>query len=143
MPNNMMSVQIVKNFDGVDHYLSPRFLHDTGNVTQEFTNDIVTDIRASWSSISPSSPGMPPAVVTGALDQSIKVKEGRDISGRFATSENAISYAIVVESEYGAALEYGDPGKNLAPRPFLRSAIFRAKNKMGDKFKSIFRWRGG
>lgn len=140
MPS-MMSVQIRKNFSGIDHYLSSEFNRDIGNVTQEAAMDIVADIRGSWSGQSPSSPGNPPAVVTGELDRSIKVKEGRDIAGRFATTDNAVSYAIVVESDYGAALEFGDPSKNLAPRPFLRPAIFRFKNKIGRKFSSVFRFR--
>lgn len=140
MPS-MMNVQIRKDFRGIDHYLGTEFKRDIGNATQESAMQIVTDIRGSWSGQSPSSPGNPPAVVSGELDRSIKVKEGRDVAGRFATTENAVSYAITVESDYGAALEFGDPSKNLAPRPFLRPALFRFKNKMGDKYKSVFRFR--
>lgn len=138
----MMSVRVVKDFAGIDYYQGKHFRNDAGNVTQESANEIVVDIRSNWSGQSPSSPGNPPAIVTGALDASIKVKEGRDVSGRFATSDNAISYAIVVESDYGAAQEFGDPSKNLAARPFLRPALFRFKNKLGDKFKTVFRFRG-
>jgi hypothetical protein len=87
-------------------------------------------IQDHWSETSPSSPGNPPALVTGALDASLKVIR-RDKGGKFATSSNAVSWALTVESEYGAAQEFGRPEINLAPRPFLRPAMKNAESILG------------
>lgn len=137
----MITVQIKKDFKGLDHYESRAFLNDVGNVTQNAANDTVAHIRSSWSGSSPSDPGNPPAVVTGELDRSIKVIEGRNELGQFANQMSAVSYTIIVESDYGAALEFGDPSKNLLPRPFMQPAIFWLKQSFANRFRSIFRFR--
>ena len=71
-----------------------------------------------------SSPGEPPAVMTGALRQSIKggiEKEGKTVVG-FVGSEE----------KYGAMLEFGT--SRMLPRPWLRHSF----EKSADKIKEIF-----
>ena len=100
---------------------------------------ITNRIRYNWSPSSPSSPGNPPAVVTGNLDGSISFDHtGRDALGRFASAENATAIYLRIEAEYAAALEFGDPSKNLAPRPFLAPAVLAEQDEIGDKFKINF-----
>ena len=64
----------------------------------------------SWSGVVPprSMPGEPPAIETAELSRSIKVI-------KISTG----GYAVVANTPYARALEYGYPGNNLRARPFL------------------------
>lgn len=87
-------------------------------------NAVVDYIRGGWSSSSPSSPGQPPAIVTGNLDESVHAENtGRSGAGTFAKGSAVQSWFVQVEAEYAAALEFGSPSTNLAPRPFISPAL--------------------
>jgi len=63
-----------------------------------------------WSGVVPprSMPGQPPAIETGDLSRSIQVV-------KIPTG----GYAVISNSPYARALEYGFPGHNLRARPFF------------------------
>lgn len=96
-------------------------------------------IDEHWSPNSPSDPGNPPAVVTGELRESIKV-DRRDNLGKFASRNNASTWSLRVEAEYGAALEFGRPEINLAPRPFLRPAMNHVKGQLGSRVRTFLQF---
>lgn len=107
---------------------------------EEATDSIINRIRYNWSSSSPSTPGEPPAVVTGTLDESVtKDNTGRNARGQFASGADITAWYIRVEAPYANALEYGDSSKNLEPRPFIAPAILAEQDEIGDKFEIGFR----
>lgn len=108
-------------------------------LVKDVAEETVDDINANWSANSPSDPFNPPAVVTGALKRSIRI-ERRSARGRFAKKADAVHYAIMVRSKYGAALEFGYDPNNLLPRPYLLPAVDRAKDNLAGKFKTSFRF---
>jgi HK97 gp10 family phage protein len=89
-------------------------------IVKDNANDVAKDIRASWSSSSPSSPGNPPAVVTGELDRSIGVE-------RVGVGVFKVGPSLEISLK-ALSLEYGT--RNMAPRPYLRPAIKRGGEKM-------------
>lgn len=136
MPN-MMSMRFIADTSGVDYLLKHADeMADAG--AYEAVTGIYDYIRANWSSESPSSPGNPPAMVTGYLDQSIKV-EKRDALGRFASAGKAISWVIRVEAEYALALEFGNDATNLKARPFFHPAVKAIENQLGIHITTAFR----
>lgn len=95
--------------------------------TLEAAKDVVADIRANWSSTSPSAPGKPPAVVTGELDASFDVTvESRG---------ERVRIVIRVKAEHARHLEYGT--KNMRARPFLRPAMKRAERTFKRRWKVV------
>lgn len=107
------------------------------------TNDVVAFLHQNWSGSSPSEPGSPPAVVTGALDASIrKDATGRDASGRFASGDDVISWFIRVgdsKAWYAADLEEGRASTNLAPRPYIDPAFKSIEDKLPEGVKVSFK----
>jgi len=90
-----------------------------------------SEIKDSWSEISPSSPGQPPAVVTGHLDRSVEADLSQTKSFMAFIRANAL---------YAAPLEFGT--HKMAARPFFRpwvtkqdSAILVGKFKTGGYIK--------
>lgn len=141
MAQNIMQVTFKANTTVLD-LLDKNAPKITDRAVREVLEKVKDTIRDNWSAESPSSPGNPPAVVTGYLDQSLKVQR-RDILGRFSTPGNTTSWSLKVNAEYGAALEFGRPEINLAPRPFLRPAIKGVEKALGDRIKIGFRFVGG
>lgn len=100
---------------------------------KELADALVTDVRSSWSASSPSSPGLPPAMVTGNLDSSGKIEQ-RGAGGRFGSAGADTLWSVrwsTLEGsdnqdrgEYASALEFGND-RGLLARPFLRPAINR------------------
>lgn len=76
--------------------------------------EIMAEIRASWSEMPPSLPGTPPARISGELDRSVHVEGNR----------------IIIDAPHAAALEFGGP--HLAPRPFVRPAVQRVAERIGQ-----------
>lgn len=68
-----------------------------------------------------SAPGQAPAAETGDLIASYEVGVGMEASGPVGIVHS--------DSPYAAALEYGDPATNLAPRPALTPAGEAARGK--------------
>lgn len=105
----------------------------------ESVESIVNRIHANWSASSPSSPGQPPAVVTGNLDENVVPdKTGRNSLGQFAKGSDVIVQYIHVKADYANALELGDPSKNLAPRPFVAPAVLDEEAEIGNRFAISF-----
>lgn len=72
----------------------------------------------------PSSPGQPPAVVTGKLRASITKKVKKGIMG--ASSEGFVGVrggTAPDTKNYGYYLEFGTPRGQMLERPFLRPAL--------------------
>lgn len=80
-------------------------------VVQKIAQDVETDIKQNFSPSSPSSPGTPPAVVTGKLKNSI-----------VAVRANKTSWTVKYIG-YAVYLEYGTP--KMAARPFFKPAVER------------------
>lgn len=81
-----------------------------------FAEDMVTDIVLSFGT-SPSAPGEPPGVDTGALRASIRQE-----------NTGAFERTIMDGVEYGEWLEDGT--EHIAPRPFMRPAFDRAQQRV-------------
>lgn len=88
-------------------------------------------IRSHWSGRWPpaSLPGEPPAIRTGKLDLSIRVQPatfggGQTIGGVEATAP------------YADYLEFGT--FKMAPRPFMRPALFEVNRQLPATMKAIF-----
>lgn len=100
---------------------------------------IIDRIQKNWSMVSPSSPGEPPAIVSGTLSESISTDNaGRNALGQFATAENAVAHYIRVMTDYALALEFGYAARNLDPRPYMLPAIMQEQSEIGDKFAINF-----
>lgn len=86
--------------------------------------ELQADVQTHWSQQSPSSPGEPPAVVTGNLTGDIKTRPIRKAL-----------WEVVFGAEYAPYLEFGTP--RMAARPFLRPAVWRLSKRFGMLFKVI------
>jgi len=131
----MITVKVEADLRKV-YYLDKSVLEKAGVSAREAANALARDIRSSWSPHSPSEPGSPPAVVTGELDQSIKVTS-RDAQGRHTTSKNAVAAAVEVHAMHGYFLEEGT--RKLEPRPFFEPAIWRLEGTFVEFFRDIFK----
>lgn len=128
-----MNLKFTKDFARLDKLIANEFTPVALSTVTDFAVEYMHD---HWSSTSPSSPGKPPAVVSGALDESIYAEgSGRDAGGRFASKGAVQSQFIQIASEYAAALEFGYPPRNLAPRPFLVPALMAAAEEFPGAFK--------
>lgn len=79
-------------------------------IPQRTGEAIEAHIQTHWSPDSPSSPGDPPAVVTGELKNSIRlIKVGKG------------HWRVVVLAEHGLHLEFGT--SKMAARPFVSPAV--------------------
>src|SRR5688572_23153044 len=80
--------------------------------TERVAKDLLDDVREHWSGVYPpaSSPGETPAIRSGALHKSGRVR--RAGGGGFARA-----YRVVFEIGYGKFLEKGTG--RMSPRPFL------------------------
>lgn len=87
-----------------------------GGQSKATADAIREDIQTSWSMGSPSSPGQPPAIVTGRLDESIEVE-------RISPS----IWSVKSDAPYAAFLEFGT--RKMAPRPFFKPAAERQRDK--------------
>lgn len=98
-------------------------------ITRQAADDTKSYMQAHWSSMSPSSPGEPPAVVTGMLDASIEVEP----TGGGAKP----SFNLKVQAWYASYLEYGT--KNMAARSFIRPAMYWLQKSYRTRFKNVFK----
>ena len=78
-------------------------------------------IQVNISAVGPphSLPGEYPHLISGKLQDSVKIKGNR----------NKLEAYVIVEAPYALALEFGYAPRNLAPRPF----IVRSFNEVKDK----------
>jgi phage gpG-like protein len=94
-----------------------RFPNDLEDVVQravvQTTNEVEAYAKDHMSPVSPSTPGEPPAVVTGTLKRSLTheyIKDSRGFCGVVGTNV-----------EYASGLEFGT--FRIAARPFMRPAL--------------------
>jgi hypothetical protein len=80
---------------------------------------VVKDIKTNWSASSPSSPGSPPARVTGRLHRSIKY--------RIWKNQRGAGVVIYSDAPHALWLEYGTV--RMASRPFMSLAMQRLRSK--------------
>lgn len=101
------------------------------DVIQKVAQDTEADIKNSFSTSSPSSPGNPPGVDTGALKNSIVAEPDGD------------AWVVHDGVEYGVWLEYGtemgDGSTRMAPRPFFLPAVERARQRMPGLLKEVIK----
>jgi HK97 gp10 family phage protein len=122
-----MPIDVRMNFDALDKWIG-RSPQKADQAVQDACDIIIADIQGSWSGNSPSSPGNPPAVVTGALDESI---EKQKLAGG-----NTPKYQIIPVTYYWLFLEDGTI--NMAARPFLYPAMRRNRAMLAGVFKVHF-----
>lgn len=70
-------------------------------------------VKSSWSLTSPSSPGTPPAVVTGTLDASVGVERQGNLLNP--------AWAVVASAPHSGYLEVGTD--KMAERPYMAPAL--------------------
>lgn len=86
--------------------------------------DMEADLKANMSSGSPSSPGSPPAVDTGALKSSIH-----------AERLGPMLWRVVDGVLYGVMLEFGT--RKMRARPFFTPSAKRMEKKIASFFKAM------
>lgn len=111
-----MDIRLRVNTRGIDQlYSGCESMVD--QVLGKVANDVVADMDKRWSVASPSSPGAPPAVVTGNLKNNT---EARRAAPRL--------WHVRVKTKYALPLEFGT--RRMPPRPFLRPALDRASRRL-------------
>lgn len=98
-------------------------------ITKDAAEDTARYIQEHWSPSSPSSPGEPPAVVTGMLDASVEVAS--------VGSGNKPTFELKVQAYYASFLEFGS--KKMAARPYMRPAMQWMGKQYKSKFKNVFK----
>lgn len=78
-----------------------------------------------------SAPGEAPAVETGNLRKNILVRPMAPAVWEVYVGQNAIAYAL--------ALEYGNPRRGLAPRPYMRPGMERARRPFVSAIQKLIR----
>jgi hypothetical protein len=86
--------------------------------TEIVRSDVVRSMRGGGSPHTPSQPGQPPAIDTGAYRARIYADARR-------TGGGGLIGRVVSPSVQALALEFGYAPNNLAPRPHLRPALAR------------------
>jgi len=82
-------------------------------------------MHGSWSPHSPSSPGNPPAKVSGTLDESIEV-----------VHVGQGEWSVMVGAPYSGFLEDGT--SRMEPRPFVAPAAEMAMQDMDAEAKAVY-----
>jgi len=136
----MIKINIKKDLRGLD-VMEKQIPKRIYNTTKELADQIADIIHKSWSESAPSSPGNPPAVVTGKLDRSVRVeRQGRSLEGRFTSGKDAAIWAVLIGEKYAATLEHG--GGSILPRPFVLPAALQVADGLPDAYREVFniRW---
>lgn len=112
------------------------------DAVEEMANIIKEDVQSSWSGASPSAVGSPPAVVTGVLDDGVRVERtGRNAQGQFAKNGSVrfiqFDTSASGDGQYAGILE--DP--DALNRPFIEPAMERASALFGGVIKTSLKWR--
>lgn len=136
----MITVKVKQDLRGLNA-LEKHVPINVDKTTKEVADDIASIIHDSWSESAPSSPGNPPAVVTGRLDRSVKVeRQGRAAGGQFSSGANSFLWVLHIGAPYAGTLEHG--GGNIAPRPFVLPAVLQVADSLEERYREVFdiRW---
>ena len=122
-------IEIELNDDGL------RWLEQQGSnlknlIVGKVAFDAQADAQASFTAGSPSRPGQPPAVVTGAYRASIRIRKLED--GVYEIRAAGLNYPL--------ALEFGTV--RMRPRPLFKPVLRRAKGRLRDAFRNTIRGMG-
>lgn len=132
----MIRVKFRKDLSGLDR-LERRVPQNASASVEAAARALAYDIRTSWSPRSPSMPYTPPAIDTGKLDSSVRVRT-RDALGRFSGSgKNATSAAVEISATYARFLEEGT--SKMRERPFIEPAVQRLEGVYAEFFRGIFK----
>lgn len=116
---------------------------NTMDALTEAGEALKADIRSHWSIQSPSSPGNPPAVLTGNLDSSVEVdRQGRDVLGRFAGKDALVLFVRIDTTKGDNPLgrkEYASVLEDEMNRPFVQPAVDRMSQNFPHFFRRIFK----
>lgn len=125
----MITVTIKKDTTGLDK-IDALFPAAVTATTYSIAEKIFDTIQSSWSGYSPppSAPGETPHIETETLKDSIRIEQKRDL-GKFASG-----WVLLFDTEYAAALEFGYSPRNLLPRPYIKPAIDKVAQDVGDFF---------
>lgn len=107
--------------------------------TKDAADWVISYIKEHWSSSSPSSPGSPPAKLTGDLERSLAA-ERRGARGRFVGRGGDVTeWAVRADIVYAAALEFGkvNAPNTILPRPFMRPAVEALRQRYSTFFSAI------
>lgn len=119
-----MSISIKLDTEIIDKII--RETHDRADAfLRSEASDIVTDVKLSFGS-SPSSPGEPPGVDTGALRGSIEYQPAGDLA-----------YHVQDGVEYGIYQEHGVSEHNLKARPFMAPVFERYRATFEDDARAF------
>lgn len=125
-----MKIDINFRFDrNIVNNKAKKLTESTNLATYQSAIDLLNDIQKSWSSNSPSSPGNPPAVVTGQLSDSGMIED-------LSTGTKSI-YRVYFKAKHARFMEYGTP--TVAPRPFLYPAAKRNGKKFRQRLKVVMK----
>ena len=93
---------------------------------RKIATHLMNEVKENWSPKSPSSAGTPPAVKTGAYNESIQIIQNRGAGGRFERGWSVRFNTDKAGRSYSEALEFGT--YKMAARPHIRPAIERTRN---------------
>lgn len=125
--NNGIDIQL--NDDGL------RWLEQNGaslknTVVGKVAFDAVADAQTSFTAGSPSAPGQPPAVVTGAYRASIRARK----------LDEGVYEIRAAGLKYPLALEFGTV--RMRPRPLFKPVLRRAKARLREAFRQTIEGMG-
>lgn len=127
----MMSVTFRQDTSGLDA-LEQSVPRNINARVRQAVEIMQAEIRENWSASSPSSPGNPPAIKTGNLDQSVRPEStGRTLRGTWTSGNDAAMWTLRIGAWYAGNLEHG---YTMAPRPFVLPAALRTYEKLPDLF---------
>jgi hypothetical protein len=130
-----ISVQITQDTTALD-FLAMATPRVALVAVQKTAFDMVRDVQQSFSSESPSAPGSPPGVDTGALKNSIKAEQTGEME---MTIHDGVAYGLA--QEYGSLS--ADGSQHLPARPFMYPAYLRAVQRLTETFSGVGSPSGG
>ena len=127
MPGKSQSVHVVLNLDKLKE-IEREMPGRAEEVIAKLAKDCERDMKENMSANSPSMPGEPPAVVTGALKSSIVAIPvlGEDLAWQVVVGGPNANYAVHLE--YGT--ENADGHERMAARPFVLPSVRRIANNI-------------
>lgn len=120
----MAEVYIVMDTTRLDD-IAKQAPKDIQERNRKFAEDMVDRVQASFGD-SPSRPGDPPGIVTGA-----------EKAGVHAVQVSPTEWAVQTSEPYDSFMEYGT--RHIAPRPFMRPVYEDLRNEVDDRYKDVIK----